>query len=221
MPDDSIKTLIEIMEVHRPKESNTPKALFLRPKTDATIWFAKQAVGINSLSGWLSKICNILEIKGKRTHHAFRRRVATKLFQNGIDEQLIKEKTQHRSLGGVRQYKQISNEQRVALADTLMPKKKEELPCKIPKKVDEKVLSAETIQKPSVMYQNCTVQIFEAPAAFPFGFPSTPAIPPLYSLTPIQVERMEQNRKAALERLAASRKRALENASADSSKYQG
>jgi hypothetical protein len=67
------------------------------------------------------------------------------LFQSGIDEQIIKEKTQHNSLGGLRQYKQISNEQRVATADALIPKKK-----KVPSSSDvlaEKTNDAEAMLK--------------------------------------------------------------------------
>jgi hypothetical protein len=79
---NSIKTLIESMKKHCPQDSNTPKALFLRPKNpENDIWFMKQAVGSNTLSGWLLEVCKLLNIQGKRTHHTFRRRRSRNCFK--------------------------------------------------------------------------------------------------------------------------------------------
>ena len=41
---------------------------------------------------------------------------ATKLFQSGIDEQLIMARTGHRSLEGVRAYKRVSTDQKQSVS---------------------------------------------------------------------------------------------------------
>ena len=62
-------------------------------------------------------MCKAAGISGYKTNHSLRATTATRLYQAGVDEQLIMERTGHRSLDGVRSYKRTSDEQRVALSD--------------------------------------------------------------------------------------------------------
>ena len=55
-------------------------------------------------------------------HHSLRATAATRLYQAGVHEQLVMERTGHRSLEGVRLYKRTSDEQREALSDILNKK---------------------------------------------------------------------------------------------------
>ena len=54
-------------------------------------------------------MCNDAGIEGYRTNHSLRATNATRLFSAGADEQLIMEKTGHRSVDGVRSYKRTSD----------------------------------------------------------------------------------------------------------------
>ena len=56
-------------------------------------------------------------IIGYKTNHSLRATAAIKLYQSGVDEQLIMERTGHRSLDGVRSYKRTSRKQ-VGLSPT-------------------------------------------------------------------------------------------------------
>ena len=56
-------------------------------------------------------MCRAAGINGFKTNHSLRVSLATRLFQSGIDEQLIMAKTGHRSTDGVRQYKRVNDEQ--------------------------------------------------------------------------------------------------------------
>ena len=58
-------------------------------------------------------------IPGYKTNHSLRATAATRLYQSGVDEQLVMERTGHQSLEGVRSYKRISDIQREALSDIL------------------------------------------------------------------------------------------------------
>ena len=67
---------------------------------------------------WISARKNYL-ISGYKTNHSLRVTTASRLFQNGVPEQLIMERTGHRSTSGVRVYKRTSNDQKRELSDIL------------------------------------------------------------------------------------------------------
>ena len=55
----------------------------------------------------------------KQTMHSLRVTSATRLFQSGMDEQLIMGRTGHRSIDGIRTYKRVSNEQKEDISNVL------------------------------------------------------------------------------------------------------
>ena len=59
------------------------------------------------------------DITGFKTNHSFRVTIATRLFQSGTSEQLIMERTGHRSVDGVRAYKRTSDEQQKSVSGVL------------------------------------------------------------------------------------------------------
>ena len=64
-------------------------------------------------------MCEVAGIGGYKTNHSLRATDATRLYSSGIDEQLVMERTGHRSTEGVRSYKRTSNKQQEAVSDTL------------------------------------------------------------------------------------------------------
>ena len=52
-----------------------------------------------------------------RTNSSFRASAATRLYQAGVDEQLVMERTGHRSLEGVHSYKRTSTDQQESMSD--------------------------------------------------------------------------------------------------------
>ena len=56
---------------------------------------------------------------GSLVHREFRVTSANRLFQSGMDEQLIVSRTGHRSVQGVRTYKKISDDQRQTISSVL------------------------------------------------------------------------------------------------------
>lgn len=94
-----------------PKSGKTD-ALYLRPKKFPTesVWFDDIPVGIHPLQGTVARLCKAAGITGYFTNHSLRATAATRLYSAGIDEQLISEKTGHRSLA-LRGFKRTSDEQ--------------------------------------------------------------------------------------------------------------
>ena len=64
-------------------------------------------------------MCQHADIPGYKTKHSLCVTTATYLFQHGIDEELIMERTGHRSQDGVHSYKITSTEQEEPLSDIL------------------------------------------------------------------------------------------------------
>ena len=85
-------------------------AFYLQPlkKQTAESWFSREPFGHNKLSQTVQKMCSSAGIHGFRTNHSLRATSATRLFNAGADEQLIMERTGHRSVDGVRSYKRTS-----------------------------------------------------------------------------------------------------------------
>ena len=67
----------------------------------------------------MSQLCKAGGILGYKTNHSLQVTTVTRLFQSGIDEQLIMSRTGHRSIDGIRKYKRISNEQKEATSEVL------------------------------------------------------------------------------------------------------
>lgn len=96
-------------------------AFYLQPASKPTdkCWYTSRPLGHNTLTKTISKLCSAAGITGFKTNHSLRATAATRLYESGIDEQLVMERTGHRSLPGVRSYKRTSSHQKEALSDIL------------------------------------------------------------------------------------------------------
>ena len=86
-----------------------------------------QPVGIlghTTLAKTVTRLCKLAGIEGYKANHSLRATTTSRLYQSGVDEQLVMERTGHRSLEGVRSYKRTSDVQREALSDILNGTKK-------------------------------------------------------------------------------------------------
>ena len=75
--------------------------------------------GVHTLAGTVKRLCELGGIAGYKTNHSLRVTAATRLFRSGMDEQLIMERTGHRSTDGVRAYKRSSLEQQALVSHVL------------------------------------------------------------------------------------------------------
>lgn len=99
------------------------EAFYLRPlvKPKNDIWYRPVAIGKNTISKVVSRMCASAGLGGYRTNHSLRATSATRLFGEEFDEQLICETTGHRSTS-VRSYKRTSDHQHKAISATLYGK---------------------------------------------------------------------------------------------------
>ena len=106
----------EVCPVDRPNDS-----FYLAPlkKLRPDCWFSRSPVGHNSLKNFMGNMCREAGILGYKTNHSLRATAATRLYASGIDEQLVMERTGHRSIEGIRNYKRTSSEQQQNVSDIL------------------------------------------------------------------------------------------------------
>lgn len=88
---------------------------------------------MHQLAKTVSKLCSKAGFKGFFTNHSLRATAATRLYNAGIDEQLVTEKTGHRS-NAVRSYKRTSDDQQSAVSSILQGNK-----CKYPKLITDDI----------------------------------------------------------------------------------
>ena len=102
---------------------DSPKsAFYFKPLTkwsQTGIWFSKQPLGHNTLEHMMAKMCAKAQIQGYKTNHSLRATAASRLYHKGIDEQLIMERTGHRSIEGVRSYKRTHEQQQIEVSNIL------------------------------------------------------------------------------------------------------
>lgn len=95
-----------------PKSEKTSLDFYLRPlvQSKEDCWYTVQPMGIHKLSSIVSDLASKLGLQGKFTNHSCCATCATCMYQNNCDEQLVQERTGHRS-NAVRSYKRTSDQQ--------------------------------------------------------------------------------------------------------------
>ena len=91
--------------VDRPNNAFYLKALE-KPKGD--VWYSRTPLGHNTLAKTISRLFDEVGITGHFTNHSLRATAATRMFNAGVNEQLIMHRTGHSSTDGVRSYKRLS-----------------------------------------------------------------------------------------------------------------
>lgn len=119
-------------------KNNNGAGFYFRPNSK-DLAFDKSPVGVNTLSKILPNMCKCLGFRVK-TSHSLRVTCATTLFQRGIEEKLIRERTGHRS-NALLAYEKSSIEQQQTVSDALGPEKRDSIvssQCLADYKVEDK-----------------------------------------------------------------------------------
>ena len=165
------------------RPNNVPAdAFYLRPAIHptATCWYSKQPLGHTKLSKTVARLCSSAGIQGHKTNHSLRATTTSRLYHSGVDEQLVMERTGHRSLEGVRSYKRTSDQQRETLSDILNHPKRPRthsvesaLQPPPPESLAQTYISTETqthqllrgLSLPNATFNNCNINFFIGTAA--------------------------------------------------------
>ena len=83
--------------------------------------FGVQPVGRNTLAKIIPDMCKAAGIQGQKTGHSGKVTCATVLYQQDFSDQLIKERTGHRSLEALHKYKRTGADQQYQVSMALLP----------------------------------------------------------------------------------------------------
>ena len=98
-----------------------PHAFYFQPlrSPTASCWYSNRPLGHNTLPNTVARLCSSAGIQGHKTNHSLRATATSRLYQSGVEEQQVMERTGHRTVEGVRSYKRTSEQQQQALSDIL------------------------------------------------------------------------------------------------------
>ena len=122
-PANPKRCLIRLYKLYNSKcpEDRPANAFYLKPLQipKRNVWYSKIPVGHNALQNTVKRLCASVGVTGHFSNHSLRATAATRLFEAGVDEQLIMSRTGHRSCDGVRSYKRQTEQLKKVTSDVL------------------------------------------------------------------------------------------------------
>jgi len=110
---------VNIFEFYFSLISSRDSHFYFRPSKG--LKFARQPVGRNKIAKLIPDMCKAARTEGYKTGHSGKVTCATTLYREGFSDQLIKERTGHRSLEALHQYKRTGLQQQQDLSMALGP----------------------------------------------------------------------------------------------------
>ena len=89
------------------------------PADPSVPWYTAVPVGKHTLNSKVKVMCEIAGIQGHKTNHSLRATAATELYQADVPENLMQERTGHRSLKALRVYEHTTTHQQQAVSSLL------------------------------------------------------------------------------------------------------
>ena len=169
-----------------PPEAFEKDNFYVQPVTSvdpAKLWFTTKPVGRNTLSRMVKDICNKGRIEGNKTNHSLRATGVSELFQAGVPEKLIQERSGHLSLDGLRQYQRTTVSQHEAVSKVLtsgstyqnsvaaVGQEKAVSTLLVSRSMHQQYTPQEIPQPPQMNFTSCNVTIYNGPC------PSVPTNP--------------------------------------------
>ncbi len=129
------------------------KPLSVVPKDETSPWYTAVPYGKNTLGKIVPDTCSDAGIVGKKTNHSLRVLGASTLFDAGVPERIIQQRTGHRSIEGLRMYERVTDEQENAVSKILTGESRHFDSCVSTLKESESQfeLSATTTDQPKTM----------------------------------------------------------------------
>jgi hypothetical protein len=106
------RSLLHLHQIYREKRREiSSNRFYLRPLNgNSKKWYSNQVMGLHSLEQIVPTLCREAGFSGQFTMHSMRSSCATRLYGAGVNEQIIREITGHRS-NALKTYQRTSNEQ--------------------------------------------------------------------------------------------------------------
>ena len=117
------RCLVKLLDMYLPLLPSGSQYVYMRPlkafPTDSEPGYSKQRVGVNQLKKFLPTIASKADSELHFTNHCLRATAVTRMYNQGVPEKLISEKSGHRTLEGLRSYEQSSVEMSKAAGEII------------------------------------------------------------------------------------------------------
>ena len=90
------------------------------PSNPSAPWYSSVAIGKHTLSQKIKSMCMQAGVTGHKTNHSLHATGTTQMYEKGIPEKLIQERTGHRSLEALRTYERTNSRQHQAVSNLLL-----------------------------------------------------------------------------------------------------
>ena len=152
--------LLDLYITKLPKQAFEQDVFYLQPLSKGSNkpgqpWFTTKPVGKNTLAKMVKEMCVDAGIGGNKTNHSLRATGATELYQAGVPEKVIQERTGHLSLSGLRQYERTCDKQHEAVSQILAAKENVSFQQQVSMKSHSLVHMP--IPAPQYSFSNCNV----------------------------------------------------------------
>ena len=82
-------------------------------------WYGCTPVGKNTLENKLKKMCSLAGIEGRVINHSLRATSVTQMYESGVPERVIQERTGHKSLDALQVYERTNAQQHETVSKVL------------------------------------------------------------------------------------------------------
>ena len=108
---DSDRCVVRLLDTYISKLPTSPRAFYLRPLTSVPSsgpWYGQAVVGVNTLKKIVPELCQEACFGVQYTNHSLRATAITRMYEGGVPENIISEKSGHKSIKGLRAYERTS-----------------------------------------------------------------------------------------------------------------
>jgi len=147
-----------------PPQAFINDVFYLRPlmkfnRDDDSIWFTAVSIGRNKLTMLVKEMCKSAGIGGTKSNHSLRATGATELYRAGVPENIIQQRTGHRSLESLRKYEHTSITQHQAVANILSSDATTSYSTQMSQLQSKSENSVSINKTPTMTFSDCTVNI--------------------------------------------------------------
>ena len=123
-PDAGNRCPVVILDKYIGKLPTNNDLFYLRPlekfsEFDGEPWYSAVPVGKNTLAVKVKRMCESASIGGNKTNHSLRATGATTLFEQGVPEKIIQQRTAHRNIDALRVYERTNMQQHQQVSNLL------------------------------------------------------------------------------------------------------
>jgi len=113
------RCVVRLLYFYMSKLPNDAPAFYLRPLSNPEVWYGCSRVGVNTLKKYIPDLCKAAGLTDHYTNYSLRGTAITRMYECGLPEKIISEKSGHRSLKGLRAYAHTAVLQEKAAGNTI------------------------------------------------------------------------------------------------------